>query len=394
MSIGGSNVNTFSLYGSNSSFAMCNNGVFIQSNLTVQGTTTFNSNLVISSNQIFVRSNITFYDNLTINSNSVINVGSNMTFSNNQTMVVKGSGELLVQQKMSTEDVFVHGKVSFCNNPLSVSSYLNWDNVTDPELQYLYGSTIIQKNLFIGGMMYSAGMNVGNRIEFLSGTNQWNQYVQITSNQNPYLVFESSTGTRIKLGDDFTPELFNFTGKHRCSSTIVKTVCENDDLFNTLIGRIVIASGRYQSLDNKEEIEIDEAIPIVEMAASAYDTRAFGVISGKELNDNKRIYKLGNLHFEKSKLDDDVKIIVNSVGEGAIWVCNLNGNLQNGDLITTSAVAGYGMKQNDNVIRSYTVAKITCDCDFDNPNKSLILKDVIYGNIKCKVAFVGCVYKF
>lgn len=394
ISIGGSNVTTFSLYGSNSSISMCNNGTFIKSNLTVQGTTTFNSNLVITSNQIYVRSNITFYNNLNINSNSVINVGSNVTFCNDQSMVFKGSGELFVQQKMSTQDVSAYGKISLCNNAQSVSNYLNWDNVTDTELQHHYGSTIIQKNLFIGGMMYSAGMNVGNRIEFLSGTNQWNQYVQITSNQNPYLVFESSTGTRIKLGDDFTPELFNFTGKHRCSSTLLLTSKSKDDELEELIGKIVIATGEYCSLDNKKEIEIDEAVPVIDLASQAMDTRAFGVISGRERDRDKRVYRLGNLHFERTKFNADRKFVVNSVGEGAIWVCNINGNFRNGDLITTSSVPGYGMKQQDDLVHNYTVGKITCDCDFDAPSQHVEIKQFEQRGILYKKAFVGCVYKF
>ena len=52
------------------------------------------------------------------------------------------------------------------------------------------------------------------------------------------------------------------------------------------------------------------------------------------------------------------------MGEGGIWVCNKNGNLENGDYITSSTVAGYGQKQNDDLLHNYTVAKITTDCDF------------------------------
>jgi hypothetical protein len=54
----------------------------------------------------------------------------------------------------------------------------------------------------------------------------------------------------------------------------------------------------------------------------------------------------------------------NAVGEGGIWVCNKNGNFENGDYITSSTVTGYGQKQNDDLLHNYTVAKITTDCDF------------------------------
>ena len=46
------------------------------------------------------------------------------------------------------------------------------------------------------------------------------------------------------------------------------------------------------------------------------------------------------------------------------------------------------MKQNDDIRHNYTVAKITQDFDFNN-DKSV---DIIYNDIKYKIAFVGCIY--
>ena len=48
---------------------------------------------------------------------------------------------------------------------------------------------------------------------------------------------------------------------------------------------------------------------------------------------------------------------INAVGEGQVYVCGENGNIQAGDLIVTSSVAGVGMKQADNIVRNITVAK-------------------------------------
>ena len=50
-------------------------------------------------------------------------------------------------------------------------------------------------------------------------------------------------------------------------------------------------------------------------------------------------------------------IILNSVGEGQINVCGEGGDIAAGDLIVTSSIPGKGMKQGDDIIRSYTVAK-------------------------------------
>ena len=55
---------------------------------------------------------------------------------------------------------------------------------------------------------------------------------------------------------------------------------------------------------------------------------------------------------------------VNSLGEGAIWVCSANGPLENGDYITSSDLPGIGMRQTSDRLMNYTVAKATVDCDF------------------------------
>ena len=53
------------------------------------------------------------------------------------------------------------------------------------------------------------------------------------------------------------------------------------------------------------------------------------------------------------------RCVVNSVGEGQINVCGEGGlELRGGDLIVTSTLRGKGMKQDDDIVRSYTVAKV------------------------------------
>ena len=45
-------------------------------------------------------------------------------------------------------------------------------------------------------------------------------------------------------------------------------------------------------------------------------------------------------------------------------VSNYNGNITNGDYITSSALEGLGMKQDSEFLANYTVAKSTQDEDF------------------------------
>ena len=61
--------------------------------------------------------------------------------------------------------------------------------------------------------------------------------------------------------------------------------------------------------------------------------------------------------------------IINSLGEGQVLVCGENGNIEVGDLIVTSSMPGKGMKQEDDVVRSYTVAKSREKVTFSSPDE-------------------------
>ena len=58
----------------------------------------------------------------------------------------------------------------------------------------------------------------------------------------------------------------------------------------------------------------------------------------------------------------------NAVGEGQVLVCNEGGNINAGDLIVTSSIAGKGMKQADDIVRNYTVAKARQSVTFTDAN--------------------------
>lgn len=60
---------------------------------------------------------------------------------------------------------------------------------------------------------------------------------------------------------------------------------------------------------------------------------------------------------------------INALGEGQINVCGENGNLEIGDLIVASSQPGKGMRQSDDIIRSYTVAKVREPVIFDYPEQ-------------------------
>jgi hypothetical protein len=74
----------------------------------------------------------------------------------------------------------------------------------------------------------------------------------------------------------------------------------------------------------------------------------------------------------------------NAIGEGGILVTDISGNISAGDLLCTSVNYGHAMKQPDDILHSYTVAKATQDVDFSSiPTSSQ------YG---FKSVLIGCTY--
>ena len=150
-------------------------------------------------------------------------------------------------------------------------------------------------------------------------------------------------------------------------------MCIRDRLhteYDSLEGLIVSANkNKYFDIDENlttgaNAIQISQSLPLVSVSTKEKDKACFGVISGSEDPDSRE-YAQGSFVTVVQKQVGDRRAFINSVGEGAIWVTNINGPLESGDYITTSNVAGYGMKQDDDILHNYTVAKITMDCDFE-----------------------------
>jgi hypothetical protein len=156
-----------------------------------------------------------------------------------------------------------------------------------------------------------------------------------------------------------------FTGQHRCTLGQVT----NEDL----VGRIVVAeNNKYVKMNDGVEtgsnaITINECLPVLTLSTKSNQKSCFGVVSSGEDADGRQD-KYGNFISHHVKEAGDTRYVINSVGEGAMWVTDINGSLESGDYITTSNVAGYGQRQDDDVLHNYTVAKITMDCDFNPPD--------------------------
>jgi hypothetical protein len=154
----------------------------------------------------------------------------------------------------------------------------------------------------------------------------------------------------------------SFTGQHMCFP--------DGDMEQGLI--VSANKNKYVSLNGVTTglgaIRSDESLPIVSLSNVSNDGGVFGVVHELETGGTTRNRNTGGINTKSRKMLGDNRAVVNSLGEGAMWVANTNGNLVSGDYITSSNVAGYGQKQDDDFLHNYTVAKITMDCDF-NPQE-------------------------
>jgi hypothetical protein len=117
--------------------------------------------------------------------------------------------------------------------------------------------------------------------------------------------------------------------------------------------------------------------------SNAWGQTITGLIVSANMNTHKTnttpIVALSNVHMDKKwygvvsdKTTDtnDYDTLVDTKGDTQIWIADMGGSLESGDLVTTSNIApGYAQKQVDEVIHNYTVAKVTQDCDFTVPTQ-------------------------
>ena len=283
---------------------------------------------------------------------------------------------------------FGKGGSSDCSSTLSRSSlYISHTNTSDTS-----SNPLIQLSNYMSNTSYSLG------IYFHTGClpGYSNNIYPVIKCSYTYLYFAVYGNYCAYLSSTNVGGL-DFTGQHRASTD--ETI--KQDNIQDYVGLIVISTGKIKSLINgeikegKDAITINEAIPVVSLSNIEHDKRVFGVIScGEDTNNandeqgNIREYKTGALTSIIHKPIDDKRIYINSVGEGALWVNNLNGNIENGDYITSSNISGLGMKQDDDFLHNYTVAKSTMNCDFNLDDPTYECDDCI----TYRKAFISCTY--
>lgn len=179
------------------------------------------------------------------------------------------------------------------------------------------------------------------------------------------LYFYGKVGNAKRVASITSSSLF--TGQHQ--NYIDEPFAEPAYNAADYIGLIMVSTGKnavYKDgkvLSMARGIDVNDTLPVLKLSRTRNCKAVFGVATNRE-----------NMHNDRNDYDyndgfcTDLygRIRVNGVGEGGIWVCNVNGSFENGDYITTCEIPGYGMKQNDDLLHNYTVAKITMDCAFSD----------------------------
>ena len=171
-------------------------------------------------------------------------------------------------------------------------------------------------------------------------------------------------------GANYSP----FTGSHevRLSASVPKDL---------KVGMIFSATGETsQRKDEDGNVSISSTLPTVKLSDSENDKTIFGVFTSEQ--------ELSEDHWYVDYVkDDDRFALVNALGEGRLLVTDVNGEIEVGDFVTSSNIPGYAMRQNDDLLHSYTIGKVTEKVDWNNVGET-----IKYNGKNYKVYLIGVTY--
>ena len=209
----------------------------------------------------------------------------------------------------------------------------------------------------------------------------YNQYGELGNNatlNGSTTAAQLITGVYGSLAAVASGSLFwNFTGQHRCfvEGYSARTLPRIEGLVvSASLERYVTTdrTGDFAFLTGADAITTNDALPVVALSARARDKTAFGVVSLSTNYDPAPDPTPEQL--ARQLQEGDQRAEVNSVGEGAMWVCDAGGPIEAGDYVTTSAVPGYGMLQAEPCVCNFTVGKATMSCDFSAPLRPVLAR--------------------
>ena len=197
----------------------------------------------------------------------------------------------------------------------------------------------------------------------VSGISDGSKGIGVKGNGKLYCFYADGTGT----------DYGTFTGGHD-----VRLAPGEEDLVQPgmLVSLTGISARNPEITDGRPALS--STLPTVALTRKARDKAVFGVwVQDCPLPANHWYQETGEECFG----------VVNAVGEGCMWVCDAGGDIEAGDALVSSDVAGYGQKQQDDLIHTYTVGRATETVDWSSV-EDFILVD----GHKVKVRLLTVIY--
>ena len=294
------------------------------------------------------------------------------------------------------------------------------------------GQVYIRDNLYLAGSVGTAVGTPSQRLYVEDSGNEIISFRNTTTSANAEFFGMTYTGLSANLNASGHAFVINANGViicairgdgaggHGIDSSFTSghdTSCKDDD--DLMPGLIVESTGEMWAHPTST---YETALPFTQLSQTNGSKTVFGVVSGH----------LPSYHTSASLSDDDITgdeftalsgsvkpthwapylkngwilspsfsgyaesfptgsgnmhIGTNSIGEGSLWVTNVNGEIENGDFVESSVIKGYGRKQDDDIMRSKTVAKVTENIDWDNISDTITFSGSAYKKHKAGVTF-------
>jgi hypothetical protein len=277
---------------------------------------------------------------------TIVLSGNFVSITANQTFMGTGVSPLISTQ-LSTDTIILNSTI--------ISSDATQLTLTSGNVNLsgsLFGNGTLSANRLTSTNMNNAGdflssSTKADRIDLEGGYRDSKNWL--------YMVGRSTAGATIAYGRIATDKAYFFTGQH---PIIIKN--SPTDLSNNHFGLIVSSA-----VDTDGYIQppvINDSHIVAKLADTPKDRSVYGVFSFYDF-----MYQTS--YDAKIPTENPWGKIyyANSTGEGMIYVSDLCGNMTAGDYITTCEIPGLGVKQDDDLQHSYTIAKLTQSVDFTSP---------------------------
>ena len=324
---------------------------------------TNNSQITLAKKNINNSNIIDFYDVISTNYDRIESTNNTLKFYTNSTpqVIINSLGCVGI----GTQDP---------KCALSICSEIGDDRIIEKGIHFTSPILNYQRVEFVsagfsGNLFYHGALefkNINNELD-----NDFEERI-ITYKNNGVRTIELDSEAVVIIGTTHT-----FTGSHFAIlssdiNTYSNDFTEHDE---NAPNNLIFKRGLIVSARDSTHISINNSIFNVELANTDNDKQVIGVFS--------------NNYYppEHERLHTNSNASINSIGEGAIWVTNINDNILSGDYITSSSIPGYGKKQDDDLLHNYTVAKCITNVNWDN-----IVDTITYNNNTYKKAFVACTY--